>query len=75
MKWNEQVSKAISEANSNRYGIKVIRKYFNPDEIKNLLTAIYYSKLYYGVEICHLPLFCYDEQVSQRYKCIILSAQ
>ena len=46
MKWNELVSKAIRESNSNLYGIRMIKKYFKPEEIKNLLTAIYYSKLY-----------------------------
>ena len=55
MKWKEQVSRAVSEANSSLYAIRVIKKYFNPDEIKNLLTAIFYSRLYYGSEVWHIP--------------------
>ena len=34
MKWKSQVSKTIKESNSNLYGIKIIRKYFNPDDNK-----------------------------------------
>ena len=55
MKWNEHVEKAVKESNSSLYAIKLIRKYFSPDETRNLLTAVFYSKLYYGSEIWHLP--------------------
>ena len=34
MKWKEQVSKAIKEANANVYGIKMIKKYLEMDEIR-----------------------------------------
>ena len=43
------------QSNSSLYAIKLIRKYFSIDEVRNLLTALYYSKLYYGSEIWHLP--------------------
>ena len=55
MKWKEHVDKALSESNSSLYAIKMIRKYFSTEEVRNLLTALYYSKLYYGSEIWHLP--------------------
>ena len=55
MKWEDHVKKAINDSNSNLYAIRMIRKYFSPQEIKNLLTALFYSKLYYGSEIWHLP--------------------
>ena len=55
MNWEDHVKKAISESISNLYAIRLIRKYFSTDEIKNLLTALYYSKLYYGAEIWHIP--------------------
>ena len=29
--------------------------YFNKEETKSLLTSLYYSKLYYGSEVWHLP--------------------
>ena len=35
--------------------IRIIAKYFTKDEIKTLLTSLYYSKLYYGSEVWHLP--------------------
>ena len=46
LKWKEQVSKAIRESDSNLYGIKIIKKYFTPEETGRLLTAVYCSKLY-----------------------------
>ena len=55
MKWNDHVNKAINAFSSSLYAIKLIRKYFSTEEVRNLLTALYYSKLYYGSEIWHLP--------------------
>ena len=31
----------------------IIKKYFTPDETRNMITAIFYSKLYYGAEVWH----------------------
>ena len=55
LKWNYHVDKAIKESNSKLYAIKMIKKYFSTEEIRNLLTALYFSKLYYGAEVWHLP--------------------
>ena len=55
LKLNIHIEKAIKEANMSLNGIKMIKKYFTPDETKNLITAVCYSKLYYGSEIWHLP--------------------
>ena len=44
---------AIKGANLSLYGIKTIRKYFTPNETRNIITAIFYSKLYYGSEVWH----------------------
>ena len=55
LKWNDHVEKAIKESNTSLYAIKMIKKYFSTEEVRNLLTALYYSKLYYGSEIWHLP--------------------
>jgi hypothetical protein len=35
--------------------MKVIRKYFNQEELKTMLTAMYFSKLYYGAEVWLIP--------------------
>ena len=55
MKWNQQYSKAIKEANANLYAIKRIAKFFNQEEKTMLITSLFYSKLYYGSEVWHLP--------------------
>ena len=35
------------------YGIRIIRKYFTPVETRNMITAIFYSKLNYAAEVWH----------------------
>ena len=55
LNWNKQYNNAISDANQNLHAIRIIAKYFTKDEIKTLLTSLYYSKLYYGSEVWHLP--------------------
>ena len=55
LKWNQQYSKAIKEANANLYAIKRIAKFFNQEEKTMLITSLFYSKLYYGSEVWHLP--------------------
>ena len=46
---------AIKGANVSLYGIKTICKYFTPIETRSMVTAIFFSKLYYGSEVWHLP--------------------
>jgi hypothetical protein len=55
LNWGPQVSRAIKGANSSLQAIKMIRKYFKTNEVIQLLTSNFYSKLYYGSEIWHLP--------------------
>ena len=55
MSWDNQYDHAIKEANHNLYAIKVIAKYFSKEEKRTLLTSLFYSKLYYGSEIWHIP--------------------
>jgi hypothetical protein len=55
LNWGPQVSRAIKGANNSLQAIKMIRKYFKTSEIIQLLTSNFYSKLYYGSEIWHLP--------------------
>ena len=55
LKWNHQYSKAIKEANTNLYAIKRIAKFFSKEERTMLITSLFYSKLYYGSEVWHLP--------------------
>ena len=55
LKWDTQVSQTIRKAKSALHGIKLIKKFFNKNELKQLLTSNYYSILYYNSEIWHLP--------------------
>ena len=64
--------KAIKESNANFYGIRMIRKYFNPEEVKNLITAVYYSKLYYGAEIWNTP--CLSLTLNKNLKSALANA-
>ena len=55
LQWSSQISRAIKGANSSLQAIKLIRKYFTTNEIVQLLTSNFYSKLYFGSEIWHIP--------------------
>jgi hypothetical protein len=54
LQWMEQVSKAVRRANSALHAIRLIRKYFITKELLQLLTANFYSVLYYNSEIWHI---------------------
>ena len=55
LSWNDQVNKSINKAKKTFHAINLIKKYFNADELKGLLTLNYFSVLYYNSEIWHLP--------------------
>ena len=55
LNWAKHISTQINKANSALHAIKLIRKYFNPKEILSLLTANYFSILYYNSEVWHIP--------------------
>ena len=55
LQWTEQVANSIKKANKALLAISLIAKYFNSNEIKNLLTSNFFSVLYYNSEIWHLP--------------------
>ena len=55
LSWEPQYNHAIKEANHNLYAIRIISKYFSEEENKTLLTSLFYSKLYYGSEVWHIP--------------------
>ena len=54
LQWTEQVANSIKKANKALLAISLIAKYFNSNEIKNLLTSNFYSVLYYNSKIWHL---------------------
>lgn len=51
LKWNKQVKKVANSCKSTLYGLKKIRKYFQKEDFKRLLTSFLYSKMYYCGEI------------------------
>jgi hypothetical protein len=55
MTWDEQINNSIKNANRSLFALKVIKKYFNKDELKDLVTSLYFSQLFYGSEVWHLP--------------------
>ena len=60
LQWCSQVSRAIKGANKSLQAVKLIRKYFTTTEIVQLLTSNFYSTLYYGSEIWHIPTLNYQ---------------
>ena len=55
LNWQNQIENSITKAKKALNAIKIIRKYFNKNELLTLITANYYSVLYYNSEIWHLP--------------------
>ena len=55
LQWCPQISRTIKNANKSLQAIKLIQKFFKKDEIIQLLTSNFYSVLYFGSEIWHIP--------------------
>ena len=55
LNWQIQTQSAITKAKTSLNAIKLISKHFKKHEIRQILTSIYYSVLYYNSEIWHLP--------------------
>ena len=55
LQWGAQVSNVIHTAKRALHAIRLIRRYFNRQELSQLLTANFYSILYYDSDIWHVP--------------------
>ena len=53
--WDEQVTKAVQGANKSLQALKIISKYFTQKEMVKLVTAFFYSKLYYNSQVWLIP--------------------
>ena len=53
--WNELIANCISKAKKTRFGLRLLRKYFNQAEMRNLLDANFYSVVYYNSVIWLTP--------------------
>ena len=51
LNWSEHVAHAIKKSNRSLCALRLLKRYFNPAEMKMLLTSNYYSSLYYNSEI------------------------
>ena len=68
LQWGAHISKTIKKANTALHVIRLIKNFFNPVELGTLLTANYYSILYYNAEIWLLP------KLNKNLKSTLLSA-
>ena len=55
MKWTYQVESTLKKANSAKFAIKMISKFFNKNELNDIITACYYLVLYYNADIWLMP--------------------
>ena len=55
LNWEQQVSNSINKAKRSLHAIRLIKKYFNKTELRQLLTSNFYSVLYYNAEIWMIP--------------------
>ena len=51
LNWHMQAKMAIEKSNRVKQGLRILRKYFTPEEMLRLSTAYFYSTLYYGARI------------------------
>ena len=54
------MNKTINKSKKALHAIRIIKKYFNKQELLTLLTSNYYSILYYNSEIWHLTTLKQD---------------
>ena len=55
MQWQPQIQLTVNKSKRALHAIALIRKYFNKEQLLKLITACYYSILYYNAEIWLLP--------------------
>ena len=55
LQWTDQIAHCIAKSNKSLVAIKMIKKYFNTNELLMFVTSNFYSILFYNSEIWHLP--------------------
>ena len=55
LQWGPQVQKTLTKANKALNAIRMIRNYFDQEDLLRLITSNFYSVLYYNSEVWHLP--------------------
>ena len=51
LNWYNQTVSAIEKANKAKQALRIILRYFSTDEMIQLATALFYSRLYYGAKV------------------------
>ena len=62
LNWQTQIQQTISKSKKAIQALWLIRKYFNKQEMQQLITSNFYSILYYNSEIWHLPSNCHNSK-------------
>ena len=62
LNWQTQIQQTISKSKKAIQALWLIRKYFNKQEMLQLITSSFYSILYYNSEIWHLPSNCHNSK-------------
>ena len=55
LQWAEHIAGAINKSKKSLHAIKVIARYMNKNETKQIITSNFYSQLYYNCEIWMMP--------------------
>ena len=55
LQWSDHISHCIKKSSKALCAIRLISKFFNTQELLQLITSNFYSILYYNSEIWHLP--------------------
>ena len=62
LNWFPHVTETIIKCKKTLQAIKLISSFFTIDERLNIITSLFYSKLYYGAEVWLLPTLSYSLQ-------------
>ena len=60
LNWQLQTNNAISKAKKSLFALRLLKKYFKFDEMRSLLDAYFYSRLYYNSIIWLTPSLSAD---------------
>ena len=55
LQWSDHIAHCIAKSNKALSAIRLIKKYFNTNELLAFVTSNFYSILFYNSEIWHLP--------------------
>ena len=55
LQWSDHIAYCISKSNKALLAMKLIKRYFNTNELLQLITSNFYSVLYYNCEIWQIP--------------------